>query len=212
MGGNCQLPGVPTGLTATTSPGSVRLQWLSGAGSAPTGHGLLVGSAPGAANLGTFPIGPATTFMAPAPNGTYYVRVFATSSCGNSAPSSEISFTIGTPTILVPAGIYDGQVFNHVQRFAGRGPIRSFVLQLNQPVPTTATFSLCRRSGPIISDAVRHWEFLAGRLLSDQSFPSSNCCVTTAIFRCSIRSQSGNTYDGLCPLGGANCSFRMTRR
>jgi hypothetical protein len=214
VGGDCLLPGVPTNLTAATGPGSVTLLWQSGPGSTPTGHVLAVGSSSGAANIGTFALGPATTLVSAAPAGTYFARIRATNGCGTSAPSAEVVFTVSTTTILVPAGIYDGQMFNHTRTSPGRPPITAFVLQLNTPVPTTSVIAVlsavwtdnagCRQSVNILGDT----RALGPNIYLEQA----PCNGGGADLTLNIRSQTGNTYTGVCPLGGANCSFRMTRR
>ncbi len=84
-------PGTPSSLTAIVSGDSVFLSWVAGTGGTPTGHLLLVGSAPGATDLGIFGIGGSTSFLANGiASGTYYVRLVATNADGESEPSAEI--------------------------------------------------------------------------------------------------------------------------
>jgi len=84
-------PGTPSGLTAIVLGNSVYLTWVAGAGGTPTGHLLLVGSAPGAADLGTFGSGGPTSYLATSvPAGQYFVRVVATNGSGTSDPSNEV--------------------------------------------------------------------------------------------------------------------------
>jgi hypothetical protein len=88
-------PATPTGLTAGVSAGVVTLQWTAAPGAAATSYTLLVGSAPGAADILVYPTGTAaTTLGAPAPRGTYHVRVVATNPCGQSAPSSSVTVVV----------------------------------------------------------------------------------------------------------------------
>ena len=55
------------------------------------GFNLDVGSVSGATDLLSLPTGtPATTFVSPAPSGTYYVRVRAANQAGASGSSNEI--------------------------------------------------------------------------------------------------------------------------
>ena len=85
-------PVAPTALASTVAGGVVTLQWTApAAGAAPTGYTIRAGSAPGLSNLLVFPTGTtATTYVSPAPPGTYYVRVVATNACGVSAESNPI--------------------------------------------------------------------------------------------------------------------------
>jgi hypothetical protein len=92
----CVLPGIPTGLRASASGNVVTVLWNGpSTGGVPLGYQLWVGSAPGAMNLGAFPIGNTTALTSPAPNGVYFLRILATNACGNSAPSAETSVTVG---------------------------------------------------------------------------------------------------------------------
>jgi hypothetical protein len=151
-----------------------------------------------------------------APAGLYFVRVVATNACGSSAPSSGISVVIGgaaPPIGPVPAGTYDGEMVDHANVSAGRPAIRSFILRLNQPIPTgglqviSATWSDnagCQHSTNIFGGT------------SNTGFPAVSiegpkCNSDGRDLGLSIRAISGNTYEGTCPLGGPNCTFRMTR-
>ena len=95
-GGPCVPPGAPTGLTTTTNAGgTVGLRWNAASGS-PTSYVLEAGSVPGTANLANTDVGAVTTFTASGVGaGTYYVRVRATSGCGTSGPSNEITIIVG---------------------------------------------------------------------------------------------------------------------
>lgn len=75
-------------LSASWSGSTVTLRWTGGAAT----YVLDVGTAPGAANLGSFPLGGVTSFSAAVPPGTFYVRVRAVSATGvASAPSNELT-------------------------------------------------------------------------------------------------------------------------
>ena len=91
-------PAAPTALAARVNGDALTLNWLPAAGdAAPGGYFLEIGSASGASNLAAFPTGSAqTTFAAAAvAPGTYFARVRALRGSRRSAPSAEISFTIG---------------------------------------------------------------------------------------------------------------------
>lgn len=85
------VPGQPQDLTASISGDLVTLRWNPPPnGPTPTGYTLEVGTALGSTNLGTFNVGNVTTLTAPAPPGTYYVRVRAVNALGTGNPSAEI--------------------------------------------------------------------------------------------------------------------------
>jgi predicted phage tail protein len=95
-GGPCPLPSAPTGLSATASGNTLTLQWNAVAGA--LSYSIEAGSTPGATNIIVFNTGSAaTSFTGAAPNGTYYIRVRVTTACGASAPSNEVTVTIGGP-------------------------------------------------------------------------------------------------------------------
>lgn len=88
-------PGPPTGLTGGVAGGLVSLQWTAPTGPVPTSYTIVVGSVPGAADILVYPTGSgASTLGAPAPPGTYHVRVLATNPCGQSAPSSSVTVVV----------------------------------------------------------------------------------------------------------------------
>ena len=93
--GPCGAPAAPTGLTPGGTGNTVALSWTAAAGA--TSYVVEAGTAPGAANLASFDTGsPATSFSATAPNGTYYIRVRARTSCGTSGPSNEVVIVVGS--------------------------------------------------------------------------------------------------------------------
>jgi hypothetical protein len=93
--GVCTIPETPLGLVAGVSAGTVSLAWNAPvSGAIPTGYRLDVGSAPGTSNIGSFPLPASTSLAAPAPSGTYFIRLLATNQCGNSSPSLEVSFVV----------------------------------------------------------------------------------------------------------------------
>ncbi len=94
------VPGPPTApvqFTGTVAPGGVvSLAWLtSTGGGAPASQVLEVGNGPGLANLGTVPLGTATSLTAPGvPAGTYYLRVRAVNAAGASPASGELVLVV----------------------------------------------------------------------------------------------------------------------
>ncbi len=72
----------------------VSLTWGAAAGNATT-YVVEAGTAAGLANVGTFATGHLdTTFITPAPSGTYYVRVRAANAFGVSASSNEVTVVV----------------------------------------------------------------------------------------------------------------------
>jgi hypothetical protein len=98
-------PTAPGPLTFTTAGSTVSLRW----GASPTAAGYVIeaGSAPGAADVGGFPVGNVPAIAVSAPNGTYYVRVRATSACGVSPPSNEATIVVdgSVPLPHAPTGL-----------------------------------------------------------------------------------------------------------
>ena len=83
-------PAVPGALTSSVAGRLVSLSWDAAAGNATT-YVIEAGTAPGLANLVVFPTGTLdTTFVAPVPPGTYYVRVRAANAFGVSPPTNEV--------------------------------------------------------------------------------------------------------------------------
>jgi hypothetical protein len=211
-GGVCLVPGAPTGLTATPAANSVTVRWnVPLTGGPPTGYALLVGSASGVANIGTFPVGPATSISSPAPAGQYFVRAIAINPCGNSAPSSEVSFTIGGGggALSLPAGVYQGTMAGH-NRF-GLPPITSFTLQLNQAVPTGGLQMLSGRwtdnRGCIKTSGI-----FGGMPLALPQISIESLACNDGDFGLRVTSVNGNVYSGICLSGGPNCTFQMIRQ
>jgi hypothetical protein len=77
------------------SGGIVTLGWTAPAGVAPTSYTVVAGRTRGAADIVVFSTGTtATGLAAPAPRGTYYVRVIATNACGESGASNEVEVVV----------------------------------------------------------------------------------------------------------------------
>lgn len=100
------VTGAPTGLTATVVGNNVTLQWVAPLGTSVTAYVLEAGSAPGVSDIASLPIGNVRTFSTGAPDGTYYVRVWAVTSAGASAPSNEVVIRVGCASApLAPSAL-----------------------------------------------------------------------------------------------------------
>lgn len=93
------VPLPPESPRASVAGGVVTLTWQLPVDSPQaTGYWLDVGTAPGAANLGSFFVGAADTFTGGgAPPGRYYLRLRAVNDNGSSAPSAEFTVTVPAP-------------------------------------------------------------------------------------------------------------------
>ena len=93
----CGAPPVaPVALTQSVAGGLVTFAWTPGAGGcAPTHYVLSAGSAPSLSNIVSLNVGLQTALAAPAPPGTYHVRVAAANAWGTSVPSNEVVVSIG---------------------------------------------------------------------------------------------------------------------
>ena len=137
------------------------------------------------------------------------MRLTAINTCGSSAPSAELSFTIGgavNPALLV--GSWNGQMFNNTRNAPGRVPISSFTLRLDQ----APTVTLTRISG--------RWTDNAG-CQNTNIFGSRNSQGLYAVLIEALTCNDGdlsltftsitqNRAEGRCN-GGTNCTFVMTR-
>lgn len=96
LGSTPTPPSCPTApqtlLNASQSAGTISLIWAAPASGAPTSYVIVAGSAPGRSDLANFDTGStALSYLATdVPAGSYYVRVFAKSSCGLSSASNEV--------------------------------------------------------------------------------------------------------------------------
>ena len=94
--------GAPRNLQASVAFQRVTLTWLAPAsGGLVTGYLIEAGTFSGN-TLYTLAIGNVTSFSLDAPNGTYFVRVRATSSTGTTPASNEVSVTVSCETPPVP--------------------------------------------------------------------------------------------------------------
>lgn len=82
-------PQAPTSFAISRVNGNAHLRWNAPAGPAATGYVIEVGSAPGLTDITRLDVGNITQFSAPAPAGTYYVRVRARNARGPGLPSNE---------------------------------------------------------------------------------------------------------------------------
>ena len=103
--GTC--PSAPQGLPAVaTFSSTVTLTWLPPAVGTPTSYVIEESSAPGGpANLANFNTGNAATSLtiSDVAVGTYYVRVRAVNSCGQSAPSGEVQVIVSSSGTSCPS-------------------------------------------------------------------------------------------------------------
>jgi len=130
------IPTSPSSLTAAVSGLNVTFTWTA-AGNTPTQYFLQAGVAPGQTVI-EFPVGLATTFAASGPPGVYFVRVVAANAEGRSAPSNEVTVTLGsgggggcvTPTapLNLRAIIRGGEAFIFWAP-SGAGAVTGYTLQ-----------------------------------------------------------------------------------
>ena len=92
VGGACQLPDPPIGLSASVAANAVSLQW---AGAGP--FRLVAGRAPGTSNVFAGDVGSATSLAASVGPGAYFVRVHARNACGLSLASNEVVLHVQVP-------------------------------------------------------------------------------------------------------------------
>lgn len=87
----CPIPAAPI-LSGSKTGNVITLTWTAPAGA--TSYVLRAGNGPGLSNLFNASIGNTNALAAPVPNGVYFVRVSATSACGASVASNEITISI----------------------------------------------------------------------------------------------------------------------
>jgi hypothetical protein len=98
-GGGCVAPSAPFNLRAIIRASEVFIFWRRPAAGAVTGYSVQIGNAPG--QTFTQFATTATTLNANAPAGNFVARVVATSACGNSPASNEISLAFPSNTVRV---------------------------------------------------------------------------------------------------------------
>src|SRR5687768_102508 len=95
----CAAPSAPFNLRAMIKGTELYLFWRRPAVGSVSGYSLQVGNAPGQ-TFTQFNTG-ATTLNANAPAGTFFARVVATSPCGNSAASNEVTLAFPSNSVRV---------------------------------------------------------------------------------------------------------------
>lgn len=97
-------PAALTDLGAFLQGSRLTLRWSpSASGALPTAYRLDVGTAPGAANLGTLPLGPTPEFVVDAPPGQYFVRISPVVNGVVGRGYRDIAFTVGGGCVTPPA-------------------------------------------------------------------------------------------------------------
>ncbi|MBP7779376.1 MAG: matrixin family metalloprotease [Acidobacteria bacterium] len=97
-------PGTPAGLTGLVTGSSVQVSWLP-TGAAAASYQLIVGSLPGAADVGAFPAGTTSLVATGVARGVYYIRAVAMNAHGTSAPSPDIVVVVGDGLPGIPVGL-----------------------------------------------------------------------------------------------------------
>ena len=126
------VPDAPVLLPPMVTGWSAALQWTVPANAPVTGYTVIVGSAPGQADIATLNLGSASSLFAQAVPGAYHVAVQASNGCGLSATSNSVAVVIGSlPGPPAPPTNVRSQVAGHVVRIlwdgvAGAG---SFVVE-----------------------------------------------------------------------------------
>jgi predicted phage tail protein len=87
----------PAGLTRSLSGNTVTLGWRHTGPPASLAYVVEAGTAPGAVDVGRFPVGLLTNVSGGLPNGTYYLRVRSVTAAGDSRASGEAVTTIPAP-------------------------------------------------------------------------------------------------------------------
>ena len=101
-------PSAPTNLQVTVNGTNVTLSWAAPAAPSPgASHYIVqVGTGSGLSNLFNGQVGNVTTVSGGVGDGTYFWRVIAANSAGNSPPSAESQFTVGCSAAPgAPAGL-----------------------------------------------------------------------------------------------------------
>jgi hypothetical protein len=93
-------PRAPFVPTVSLAGSRVSIGWSQPGYSDATHAVIEAGSGPGLANLARLVTTAPAPFEADAPAGTYFVRVRAANACGESAPSNDVSFTVGSGAFI----------------------------------------------------------------------------------------------------------------
>jgi hypothetical protein len=148
----------PWRLKATSDNGRVRITWAPpDTGPAPTSYTLVVGTTHGGSELLSLPLtGLSTVLEAAAPPGVYYMRVYASTSAGQSTASNEAVLRVEAPAIPhAPTGLTaessgNSITFNWLAPGSGVRPTAYLVEAGTRPgetivalpVPTATTFNI----------------------------------------------------------------------
>ena len=89
--GACVAPSPPMNVTATSGSGMIDIAWSPPvSGTEPIAYTIRVAASAGGSDIGIFSVGSVSTVSAPAPPGTYFLRVLATNACGVSDASTDV--------------------------------------------------------------------------------------------------------------------------
>lgn len=100
-------PGTPTDTLASVVGSTVTIRWNAAtSGGAATSFQVIVGTAPGAANLGSVPVGGTALVVPGVPAGVYYARVVAINASGVSVPTAQVAVTVGVTAPAAPASLW----------------------------------------------------------------------------------------------------------
>ena len=160
------VPDAPTNEIASVDRGVVTLGWVAPTtGATVTGYILQAGSAPGAADLSSHATGGvATTFVATAPPGIYFVRVLAVAGPVVGPPSGDVTVFVTDgpepcgPIPAAPAGLNAAQAGSDLLLTwtePATGPVETYVVEVgNGPgltnvasIDTGSTVTRFMRSG-----------------------------------------------------------------
>ncbi len=97
-------PGTPAGLTGVVTGTTVRVSWIP-TGAAATSYQVIVGSLPGAADIGVFATAAESLVATGVGRGVYYARIRAMNARGASAASPDITVVVGEGLPGVPVGL-----------------------------------------------------------------------------------------------------------
>lgn len=87
-------PAAPVLNTPVVSGGTVSLSWIPASGPAATGFTLVATATPSGAPIVTVPLSGTSVAFPGVPSGTYYLRLVAVNSAGNSAPSNQVTLVV----------------------------------------------------------------------------------------------------------------------
>ena len=184
-----------------------RLEWDPWSAKLPAGYLIAAGTAPGASNVGTFPVPRSAGFTTAAPAGTYYARLAAYNVCGATAFGNEIAFTVLPPSNASLVGTWRGTVSNYSQPFPWT-PITSFQLTLYADPPAVPGFVpgvWSDNKGCVNS---RIFGSSSG-VFPGISMESLEC--NDGDFLLTFLVRTATVVEGRCNAG-PNCTFRMTRQ